>query len=69
MFYVLDPYHDDGQAEGMCFSVPKGVKLPSSLRNIFKELSSDTEIKAPTHGHLGVFYDVFDVFMMLFMIV
>lgn len=37
-----DPYHEPGQAMGLSFSVPSGVKLPPSLRNIFKELHSDT---------------------------
>ncbi len=36
-----DPYHDDGQAHGLAFSVPDGVKLPPSLRNIYKELADD----------------------------
>jgi len=36
-----DPYHDDGQAHGLCFSVPKGIALPPSLRNIFTELQTD----------------------------
>ena len=36
-----DPYHGEGQAEGLCFSVPEGVKSPPSLKNIFKELQSD----------------------------
>jgi uracil-DNA glycosylase len=49
-----DPYHDDGQAEGLSFSVPKGYKVPSSLSNIFKELGECIEgFKKPTHGHLG----------------
>lgn len=36
-----DPYHGEGQAHGLCFSVPEGVKAPPSLKNIFKELKSD----------------------------
>lgn len=36
-----DPYHGEGQAEGLCFSVPTGVRLPPSLQNIFKELAQD----------------------------
>jgi uracil-DNA glycosylase len=40
-----DPYHGEGQAEGLCFSVPRGVKLPPSLQNIFKELASDLQDK------------------------
>lgn len=50
-----DPYHDDGQAEGLCFSVPKTVKkLPPSLKNIYKELATDIDgFRVPKHGHLG----------------
>lgn len=40
-----DPYHGEGQAEGLAFSVKKGLKLPPSLRNIYKELESDLGIK------------------------
>jgi uracil-DNA glycosylase len=47
-----DPYHDDGQAMGLCFSVPRGVKVPSSLHNIYKELKSDLNCKIPMHGDL-----------------
>lgn len=47
-----DPYHDDGQAHGLCFSVRKGVPLPPSLRNIYKELESDVGVKPPDHGCL-----------------
>lgn len=39
-----DPYHEKGQAEGLCFSVPKGVKTPPSLVNIFKEIKADLNI-------------------------
>ena len=48
-----DPYHDDGQAEGLAFSVPDGTPLPPSLRNIFKEFESDLGRPAPVSGHLG----------------
>lgn len=48
-----DPYHDDGQAEGLAFSVPHGIPLPPSLRNIFKEYSADLNRPAPQCGHLG----------------
>jgi uracil-DNA glycosylase len=48
-----DPYHGPGQAEGLAFSVPPGVKLPPSLRNIFVELQRDLGCTPPTHGHLG----------------
>ena len=47
-----DPYHDDGQAHGLCFSVKHGVKIPPSLRNMYKELESDLGITAPPHGNL-----------------
>ena len=47
-----DPYHGPGQAHGLCFSVKHGVKPPPSLRNIFKELSSQTGFVAPDHGNL-----------------
>ena len=36
-----DPYHDIGQAHGLCFSVPQGIKVPPSLQNIYKEIQSD----------------------------
>jgi uracil-DNA glycosylase len=48
-----DPYHNAGQAHGLCFSVNHGVKIPPSLRNIFKELSSDIEgFTIPDSGNL-----------------
>lgn len=47
-----DPYHGLGEANGLAFSVNKGVKIPPSLRNIFKELNSDLGVKIPTHGDL-----------------
>ncbi len=47
-----DPYHDEGQAMGLSFSVPEGVKLPPSLRNIFKELCADTGCRMPESGDL-----------------
>lgn len=47
-----DPYHGPGQAHGLSFSVPKGVPLPPSLQNIFKELKEDLKIPAPPHGCL-----------------
>jgi uracil-DNA glycosylase len=47
-----DPYHSQGQANGLCFSVASGVKIPPSLRNIFKELQSDCGIEPPTSGDL-----------------
>jgi len=48
-----DPYHGAGQAEGLAFSVPAGVKPPPSLRNIFVELNRDLGLPMPTSGHLG----------------
>lgn len=47
-----DPYHDDGQAHGLCFSVRRGVPLPPSLRNVYKELGSDLGVSTPEHGCL-----------------
>lgn len=47
-----DPYHGEGQANGLCFSVNEGVMFPPSLRNIFKEIESDLGIKVPTSGNL-----------------
>ncbi len=47
-----DPYHGEGQAHGLCFSVKKGVEQPPSLKNIFKELKSDLDINPPNHGEL-----------------
>lgn len=47
-----DPYHGEGQAHGLAFSVQKGIPKPPSLKNIFKELESDLGIKAPEHGCL-----------------
>lgn len=46
-----DPYHGPGQAHGLCFSVPEGIELPPSLKNIFKEMSDDLGI--PATGHSG----------------
>lgn len=47
-----DPYHNPGQAHGLCFSVREGVTTPPSLLNIFKELHRDLSIPPPTHGDL-----------------
>lgn len=47
-----DPYHGEGQAHGLCFSVPQGVKPPPSLVNIFKELKNDVGINIPENGNL-----------------
>jgi uracil-DNA glycosylase len=47
-----DPYHGPGQAHGLSFSVPQGVRLPPSLLNIYKELVQDMSIEMPLHGCL-----------------
>ena len=47
-----DPYHGFGQAHGLCFSVNRGVALPPSLKNIYKEMESDLGITQPKHGYL-----------------
>lgn len=47
-----DPYHEEGQAHGLCFSVNKGIKIPPSLRNIYKEIQNDLGITPPSHGNL-----------------
>lgn len=47
-----DPYHGDGQAHGLSFSVPACVKLPPSLRNIFKEIEADLGVSMGTSGDL-----------------
>jgi uracil-DNA glycosylase len=47
-----DPYHDDNQAHGLCFSVRPGVKPPPSLKNIFRELHDDVGFRIPNNGYL-----------------
>ncbi|MDR1699229.1 MAG: uracil-DNA glycosylase, partial [Prevotellaceae bacterium] len=47
-----DPYHGDGQAHGLCFSVGDGVRFPPSLINIFKEIERDLQIPMPSSGNL-----------------
>lgn len=48
-----DPYHGEGEAHGLSFSVPVGIKVPPSLKNIYKELETDISgFKAPQHGNL-----------------
>lgn len=47
-----DPYHGPGQAHGLSFSVPRGVRIPPSLVNIYKELHTDTGFRIPDHGNL-----------------
>ena len=48
-----DPYHEPGQAHGLSFSVKKGIKIPPSLVNIYKELHTDLGIEIPDHGNLS----------------
>ena len=52
-----DPYHEQGQAMGLSFSVPKGQKIPPSLVNIYKEIESETGEKMPSHGDLTSWAD------------
>lgn len=47
-----DPYHGDGQAHGLCFSVKHGVKTPPSLKNIYKEMKTDLDLEPIDHGNL-----------------
>ena len=47
-----DPYHGEGQAHGLSFSVPTGIKIPPSLMNIYKELNADVNKDIPSHGLL-----------------
>tara|TARA_B100001750_G_C15420199_1_gene552528 strand:+ start:320 stop:955 length:636 start_codon:yes stop_codon:yes gene_type:complete len=47
-----DPYHGEGQAHGLSFSVQKGVRVPPSLKNIYKELQTDIGMQPPNHGFL-----------------
>lgn len=47
-----DPYHEEGQAHGMCFSVLPGVDTPPSLKNIYKEINSEYGYPIPNHGYL-----------------
>ena len=53
VIFVQDPYHEPGQAHGMCFSVNKGIAVPTSLINIYKEIETDLGIKPPSHGYLA----------------
>ncbi|TSC83469.1 MAG: uracil-DNA glycosylase, partial [Parcubacteria group bacterium Gr01-1014_17] len=47
-----DPYHGDGQAHGLCFSVPERIAVPPSLANIYKEIANDIGGTPITHGNL-----------------
>ena len=52
-----DPYHGPGQAMGLSFSVPKGIRIPASLKNIYKELATDVDFQIPEHGDLSNWSD------------
>ncbi|MEM6580133.1 MAG: uracil-DNA glycosylase [Pseudomonadota bacterium] len=52
-----DPYHGEGQAHGLCFSVKPGVKIPPSLANIFQEIHSELNLPIPSQGHLTYWAD------------
>ena len=52
MLLGQDPYHGEGQAHGLCFSVPAGIRQPPSLVNIFQELKDDLGIVPPASGNL-----------------
>ena len=47
-----DPYHGEGQAHGLSFSVKPGIQIPPSLQNIYKELNTDIGFRIPNHGYL-----------------
>jgi len=48
-----DPYHGEGQAMGLCFSVKRGIKVPRSLKRIYKEMNNDVGLTIPDHGDLS----------------
>lgn len=48
-----DPYHNPGEAMGLSFSVPKGVRIPPSLANVYRELQRDLQLPIPVHGDLS----------------
>ena len=52
-----DPYHGEGQAHGLCFSVKPGVAIPPSLKNIYKEIHAELGLPVPRHGHLTAWAD------------
>lgn len=52
-----DPYHGEGQAHGLCFSVRAGVKVPPSLQNIYKEIHAELGYPIPAHGNLTAWAD------------
>ncbi len=52
-----DPYHGEGQAHGLCFSVRPGVQVPPSLQNIYREIHEELGLPIPQHGHLTAWAD------------
>ena len=52
-----DPYHGAGQAHGLAFSVPRGMRVPPSLRNIYAELQADLGVAPASHGDLSAWAD------------
>lgn len=59
----MDPYFSKGQANGLCFSVEKGQKIPPSLKNIYKEINRDLGVKIPSHGDLTRWAAEYNVLM------
>lgn len=57
VIFGQDPYHGPGQAHGLCFSVPEGVRVPPSLMNIYKEIESDLGRQPPASGNLQSWAD------------
>ena len=57
VFLGQDPYHGRGQANGLSFSVNKGIKIPPSLKNIFLELENDLNLKPPVNGDLTPWFN------------
>lgn len=52
-----DPYHGEGQAHGLCFSVKPGIAVPPSLKNIYREIHEELDLPIPNHGHLTAWAD------------
>lgn len=52
-----DPYHGEGQAHGLCFSVKPGTAVPPSLKNIYREIHEELDLPIPNHGHLTAWAD------------
>jgi uracil-DNA glycosylase len=57
VIFGQDPYHGPGQAHGLCFSVPEGVAVPPSLRNIYREIGEDLGVQPPATGNLQAWAD------------